>query len=558
MPPRFLGKTVLGELAPLRIDGRPVLEQYERVRSVLAARAGQAAAALLAEPVVTPASGDAPGSVSWYADVPGETAPLHMLPADQQALVAAALRNALAGVEPLLADPEHGPLLRAALAIASPDGIRAVDGRVVLTEWGLSADPEAAGGVAAPLAASPIGAFLGSARVGADREAPARVLPTAANPHFAPASAASAAAAAAVSRPRTWSLLAAGLVIAALFLGLGVWLGNRMVRERLASQPGTAALFDEAAARQALERQRAENAALERQVEERRRALDGNVCLLDPAAQPLGPDTKAAVSPATVPPPAGRPPFQGSIADLLKQGVVFVLAPVDGGASTGSGFFVTADTVVTNRHVIERADPNRIFVINAKLGTLTPVRPVAETPDSQIGDLDVAALKLGQPAAVQPLSVTTTVAELDPVIAAGYPALTASADEAYGRLLHEGDSAAVPQLILTDGRISAIQDSPSGVKLMPHTAAISGGNSGGPLVDACGRVVGINTFIAADREQAASAKWAQKVDQVVAFLASKGVAITPLTAACAAPPPAQPQRAAPATPPPRAAPEPTN
>jgi hypothetical protein len=59
-------------------------------------------------------------------------------------------------------------------------------------------------------------------------------------------------------------------------------------------------------------------------------------------------------------------------------------------------------------------------------------------------------------------------------------------DEAYGRLI-EGDATAIPTVILTDGKISAVQTSPTGLKIMPHTAAVSGGNSGGPLVDACGR-----------------------------------------------------------------------
>ena len=116
-------------------------------------------------------------------------------------------------------------------------------------------------------------------------------------------------------------------------------------------------------------------------------------------------------------------------------------------------------------------------------------------------------------------------------------------DEAFARLL-SGDAAAVPQVILTDGRINAIQSAASGMKIMPHSAAVSGGNSGGPLVDACGRVLGINTFITANREQVVHANYAQKSDGIVAFLRQNGANVSDLTDLCT--PGARP--AAPASP----------
>ena len=106
---------------------------------------------------------------------------------------------------------------------------------------------------------------------------------------------------------------------------------------------------------------------------------------------------------------------------------------------------------------------------------------------------------------------------------------------------------AAPALILTDGRINAIQDSPAGLKIMPHSAAISGGNSGGPLVDACGRVVGVNTFITTDREQTAHVNYAQKVDPVIAFVRNNGAAVSEVAGPCT---PTEPSAVAPpATPP---------
>jgi S1-C subfamily serine protease len=149
---------------------------------------------------------------------------------------------------------------------------------------------------------------------------------------------------------------------------------------------------------------------------------------------------------------------------------------------------------------------------------------------------------------VQPLAISTVAAALDPVVAAGFPGLTMHGDDASVRLM-EGDMAAIPTVILTDGKISAIQTAPSGLKIMPHTAAVSGGNSGGPLADACGRVVGINTFITADQEQVAHNNYAQKSDALIPFLQANGVTVNVVNEPCVpSAPPGPPPAAAAAAP----------
>lgn len=553
MAARFLGKTSLAEFAALRAGGLAVLEQYERIRGELTSRLGAAYATFLAEPVITWGSAGAAGSVSWYADALGEAEPLHTLPADRRSRLEANLRSMLAGVEPLLAEPDLGPLLRAALVVATKEGVRAVDDHIVLIDWGLAPQDQAA--ALQPrelLAASVLGSFLAPPAAATHPAAPFAAPP--------PISAPAVPVPVAVADSGGWRpwFLPTALIVAAAFLILGIWLGTRMVAARLAARPGTVALFDEAAARQAIERQKQENAELARQVEARRKALEGNVCVANSTQIPgAGPDQQAPVPPAAVPPPQGHSQFQGSLADLLKQGVVMVLAKSAQGLTTGSGFFVTPDLIVTNRHVVEKADANGIMVTNAKLGRVTPAHLLTETPSSEIGQLDVALLKLDEPAPVQPLAVTTTVADLDPVVAAGFPGVTLQADESFDRLLH-GDANAVPAIILTDGKISAIQETQAGVKIMPHTAAIAPGNSGGPLVDACGRVVGINTFVAVDQERAGSARWAEKIDQVIDFATHAGIPLTAQQGPCvptgaAAPPASQPAQPG-ATPPPAAPP----
>ena len=534
MVPRFIGKTSLDGLHVLQWSGQPVLGSHARLRELLQSRLGPAAAALFAEPVVTWPSPGNPGSVSWYADALGDGEPLATLPADRRAVAEQQLRDILRQLNPLLADPEAGPLLRRALALASGQGLLAVGGTPLLIGWGLAADGAGSEEEVAARAAAWVGAY-------ADAPAP--------QPPAGPVSVSPVVPAVSAFRggplpapvPRAvrpawdWALLPAAVVVAAVFAGIGLYAGARMVAARVAERPNSVALLNEPATREAMDRQREQTAALEREIEARRHLLNVNVCALDPAQAPhLGPDRAAPVLPGAMVAPPGGQAFQGTLAELLTQAVVLIIASgsgPEGAASSGSGFFVAPDLIVTNRHVVEDADPAKIVVTSKKLGRTTRARVVAQTPSSEIGGPDIALLHVDGAGGIQPLAFSTTAAPLDQVIAAGFPGLVMQSDEAFDRL-RNGDASAVPEVILTDGRINAIQSAAGGMKIMPHSAAVSGGNSGGPLADACGRVLGINTFITANREQVAHANYAQKSDGVVAFLRQNGVDVADLAAPC--------------------------
>jgi S1-C subfamily serine protease len=541
MAPRFLGKTSLDGLQLLEVNGRPVLDDYARLRDLLQARA-PAAAGLLAEPIGDWKSSEA-SVVSWYAEASNDPLTLATLSGGHRQQLEAQLRSAMGALLPLLNDPATGPVLRRALVLPTADGIKAVGSRIVLTDWGMTT----AGTVvpAEPLQLSPLAAFLPASDEAPyrPRVVPPQIPPPPRQPAPPPSSVATPLQARSVWN---WWLIPASITVAALFLVLGLWLGSRQVAERLAAQPTVVALFDEAQARAALERQLQQNAALENELQERRRALSADVCTADPAQMPrIGPDHAAVVPPAATPIPPGGQPFHGNLAELLAQSVVMVIGPRADATETGSGFFVTPELIVTNRHVVEDALPGKLLVAGGKLATATHADLVAESPSSTIGELDIALLRIQPQPGVQPLAMSTVAAALDPVVAAGFPGLTMHGDDAAGRLL-QGDVTAVPTVILTDGKISAIQTATRGLKIMPHTAAVSGGNSGGPLVDACGRVVGVNTFITADQEQVAHTNYAQKSDALIAFLQANGVTVNVVNEPCSPqPPPPAPGSASP-------------
>jgi S1-C subfamily serine protease len=242
-----------------------------------------------------------------------------------------------------------------------------------------------------------------------------------------------------------------------------------------------------------------------------------------PEPAPAGPASNPA---APVDPPADGSPAGtqtlNHLRTLLEGSSAMVLGPTaDGGLSTGTAFFVAPDLLVTNRHVVATADPVRLVVASKRLGGLVPVELVAASPPGDQSAPDFALLRLrgGSAPAVAPIAAAGD--KLAPVIAAGYPGLGLRDDAGFRRLL-AGDVAAAPDLNMNRGEIRSIQPLGAITRLV-HTADVLKGYSGGPLLDTCGRIVGVNTFIQVDQSQGGKLNNAMSTPDLITFLQAQGV-----------------------------------
>ena len=571
--PRLLLKTDLAGLQPLLLRGQTVHALHQRLTDQLNARG--APAALFAEPIT------GAGAISWYGEAAGEPQPLPTLSSARRAEAEAALTRQLQALEPLLDDPEIGPLLRRALVLPNADSILVLDGQIILTGWGLAAreiaeDPAALaaqlrrvlGPYSQRLASAPDG-FLTNAAMAAPAQAPAQAAappPVAARipPPPPPPPPAMAPAPRAPFGGAAWLLPLLSLV-ALTFLALGFWLAWTQMQRDLAGRQQTVSIVDDAATRNAIRLQRETNEALERDLERMRRlAATPNVCTPE---GPLGlnpPPERQPVRPESVPPAIPQRqgeaprPFSGSLAQLLEHATVMIASAGPAGIGHGSGFFIAGDLVLTNAHVVQQADPNQIFVTSRAMGRAVKAQLVSMTRGAGGGPVepgmpDFALLRL--PEAVpgaQPLALTPTADKLLDVVAAGYPASVVQVEQGMQEL-QQGRLGTPPELVLTRGSISTIQRLENGLVVMPHSADISPGNSGGPLVDTCGRVVGINTFVSYATQVADRVKYAQKTENLLPWLQQQNVQAVVKPEACqpvvpGLPATPQPPANAPATP----------
>jgi putative serine protease PepD len=173
-----------------------------------------------------------------------------------------------------------------------------------------------------------------------------------------------------------------------------------------------------------------------------------------------------------------------NVAEVLKKiqpSVVTIIAltesGMDQGRGTGTGVVITSDgDILTNDHVVDGADS--VFVLFAGDTEPTPATVIAVDPGNDLALLHVDQTGLTPAVFADPDSIDIG----DEVVAVGFaldldggPTVTRGIVSALNRTIVSGDGA-LDGLIQTD-------------------TAISSGNSGGPLVNTRGQVIGINTAV---------------------------------------------------------------
>lgn len=176
----------------------------------------------------------------------------------------------------------------------------------------------------------------------------------------------------------------------------------------------------------------------------------------------------------SVPTQTRLPQLADSFAQLLERVYPGLVIVQDGRRGAGAGIlWDRSGLVVTNNHVVGRS---RQLMVQLADGSSRSARLLARQPEA-----DLALLQL-DPGEYQPAwigdSQSLRIGQL--VLAVGHP----WGQPGYVTL---GIVSALGQAVGRDGRPT--------VPIIRSDAALAPGNSGGPLVDATGAVVGINTMI---------------------------------------------------------------
>lgn len=226
---------------------------------------------------------------------------------------------------------------------------------------------------------------------------------------------------------------------------------------------------------------------------------------------------------------------------------------------TGTGFLVVGRRfIITNNHVVNAAlnfgnnpavQPVRaLYTVSALVNGepfLSLARLVATLPDKDLALLETEA---DMPGRAWPIADFDASLDLE-IEAQGFPGgselVTAAGSEQRLARTSQSLQGAMQRLapsdlapIKTQGRIQRVfsiepqQATQLRARVILHSAVISQGNSGGPLINRCGQVVGVNTFGRAQTVQAGGAFFSISSREVATFLRAQSLRPTAPTSLC--------------------------
>lgn len=171
-------------------------------------------------------------------------------------------------------------------------------------------------------------------------------------------------------------------------------------------------------------------------------------------------------------------------------------------SSAGTGFFVTSDGyILTNYHVIQ--DKNQITVITPDRREYAAKLIKSDPPN------DLALIKIDAQAVPIPLNIGGSALKGEEVLTIGYPLLQLTGTEQKA----------------TFGRVNALSGLQGDVRFFQVDVPLQPGNSGGPLINSRGELVGVVTAVLTSKHLletrgvvAQNVNYAVKLDYIVPLL----------------------------------------
>lgn len=224
--------------------------------------------------------------------------------------------------------------------------------------------------------------------------------------------------------------------------------------------------------------------------------------------------TLVAVLAASVP---CRAEADRSVLESSRRATGFVLTEFKNVISMGTGFCIdTSGLFITNNHVI--SDNGAYGRISVVLAPGTPgARVLSATVVKADPNMDLALLRVDRATNLHTVDLAGTgrmgrLRETQEVMALGYP---------FGLKLAAGGAA--PEVSVSTGKITALRHEGAQLAVIQFDGSINHGNSGGPLLDKYGNVIGVVTAIIPDKQ----INFAIPVSSVRALLAEAGIVIAP-------------------------------